>query len=475
MSNTSLALVRDDAAPVHNSNHAFEPSNFTQAMEAARLLHKCGFFPDSCRNPEAAFVILCKGRELGLPMMQAATEICIVKGKVQLSAALMVALVLRSGAAEYFKCTETTPTRAVYETKRRGYDPQSLAWTIEDAQRAGLIRRGEKGPSAWEAHPAAMLRARASSALARMVYPDILVGVYTPDEIRDFDRRDELPPAVRTDQPGPFLTKALAEEAAAQAAELQEPSCDPGPADAACTSCGAPMVWLHTEAGKAVPVDPAPGVESGQRFDPKIHRAHFATCPHADQHRRRGPQSTQDEAEQIRPWLERIQQAATLEQLAEVRQALNQTRRTKAQGEALRRALADRQAALELVDGELRAPTPERLVDLAAAVTTADQAESVIRGLSTLGEDDRCEVILALAERLVQLCGQAEASEDLGLLVATAARLGAVQAQQVRDAAEARATALSLQFLQRTRDQKIAADQARHDGRRAGAGDVDRG
>lgn len=51
-----------------------------------------------------------------------------------------------------------------------------------------------------------------------------------------------------------------------------------------CRSCQAPMVWLKTAAGKNCPVD----IESWSgeiQFDSKIHISHFATCPHAAQHR----------------------------------------------------------------------------------------------------------------------------------------------------------------------------------------------
>jgi hypothetical protein len=50
---------------------------------------------------------------------------------------------------------------------------------MEDAHRAGL---SGKGP--WKSYPAAMLRARAISAMARAMFPDALSGVvYTPEEL----------------------------------------------------------------------------------------------------------------------------------------------------------------------------------------------------------------------------------------------------------------------------------------------------
>lgn len=59
---------------------------------------------------------------------------------------------------------------------------------------------------------------------------------------------------------------------------------------AKCSSCGAAVYWIVTARGKKMPVDPA--VPGGQVPSPLKDGApgrgvsHFATCPHADQHRR---------------------------------------------------------------------------------------------------------------------------------------------------------------------------------------------
>jgi hypothetical protein len=56
-----------------------------------------------------------------------------------------------------------------------------------------------------------------------------------------------------------------------------------------CSSCGAPIVWFRTKAGKRMPVDEAStqSTDAEHQLDLSRHRSHFATCPNADQHRRR--------------------------------------------------------------------------------------------------------------------------------------------------------------------------------------------
>jgi hypothetical protein len=60
---------------------------------------------------------------------------------------------------------------------------------------------------------------------------------------------------------------------------------------ARCRSCQAEVVWLKTRNGKNVPVDvtsfdPVEFELDPPEFDPKLHVAHFATCPQAAEHRK---------------------------------------------------------------------------------------------------------------------------------------------------------------------------------------------
>ena len=138
-------------------------------------------------TPQAVLSTLMLGRELGLPAMAALRSVHIIEGKHSLSAELMVALVLKSGMAEYFRVVETTDRICTYETKRKGNEkPLSLSYTIEQAELAGLLYvRPGKQPGNWHKIPKQMLRARCKSELARLEYPDLLAGLYTPEELRD--------------------------------------------------------------------------------------------------------------------------------------------------------------------------------------------------------------------------------------------------------------------------------------------------
>ncbi len=159
---------------------AFEPRDITEGYQLAKLLIASGLMPRGIQRPEAAFAIIAAGRELGLTAMQSLRSIHIIEGKPTLSADLVAALVKsRPDICKYFRLVESTDRVARYETLRAGEPaPTAMAFTIEDAQRAGVV-----GKDNWKKYPAAMLRARCITALARAVYPDLAMGVYDPDEV----------------------------------------------------------------------------------------------------------------------------------------------------------------------------------------------------------------------------------------------------------------------------------------------------
>ena len=190
--NTDIIAKADDLGP-------------TALVAAASALA-----PDALRNrPQDALMVLMAGRELGFAPMQSLRLITVIKGKITLAADATVALVRKSGECVEWRCTETTATKATYVTKRKGdTEPTTLTWTIEQAQRAGLV-----SGTGWRSYPEAMLRARCAAALARIVYPDIVAGIYDPDELAvplDSGRVETLRP-VEAPKPEPVVQ--LLEEA----------------------------------------------------------------------------------------------------------------------------------------------------------------------------------------------------------------------------------------------------------------------
>ena len=175
-------LVDEDAQPDGPFERQLEVRNIAQARQLARWLHDSRLFAAYGR-PEAVLSTILLGRELGMQTMAALRSVHIVEGRHTLSADIMVALVLRSGLAEYFEMVSSSDDESTWATKRKGSRrEQTLTYTYEQAQRTGKVNP-DKPRSAWMAFRPQMLRKQAKAELARLVYPDLLAGLYTPEEL----------------------------------------------------------------------------------------------------------------------------------------------------------------------------------------------------------------------------------------------------------------------------------------------------
>lgn len=182
----AIAIRQEALAPAPAEwNKQLEPRSMGEAGRLAKHVHESLLFTGTYGTPQAVLSTILAGRELGLQAMASLRAIHIIEGKPALSADLIRALVIRSGLASYFRCTERTAERATFVTKR-GDDPEmSLSFTIQEARQAWSKTQDAWDKSAWNKNPADMLVARAGAKLARLVYPDVVHGIYCPEELTD--------------------------------------------------------------------------------------------------------------------------------------------------------------------------------------------------------------------------------------------------------------------------------------------------
>jgi hypothetical protein len=196
MTSSALVLSGDDTylpvqatpnAPAARVSALLIPTSYDEMYRLAKTMHVSNMF--ALHSPEQAMVVLMTGLELGFSPAQAFRGIHVIKGKPTLSADMMVAVCKsRADICHYFRVVESTDQQAVYQTHRVGEaEPTTNTFSLGDAERAGLLRGNEN----YQKYGPQMLRARAASGLARMVYPDLMLGLYTPDEI------ESTPPPAR--------------------------------------------------------------------------------------------------------------------------------------------------------------------------------------------------------------------------------------------------------------------------------------
>lgn len=124
-------------------------------------------------------MIMLSARELGIPPMSALNGgLCIIQGKVEISARMMSALIRKAG--HQIQVKECTPTQCVLIGKRSDTgESQNASFSVAEAQQAGIFKAG----GGWTKFPKDMCFARALSRLARQLFSDVIGMGYIEGEI----------------------------------------------------------------------------------------------------------------------------------------------------------------------------------------------------------------------------------------------------------------------------------------------------
>lgn len=157
------------------------PQTFRDKYEMAKILSCSGLIPQGLNTPEKVCVALEWGHELQLSPMVAVQNIAVINGKPTLSADIMAAVVKRSpefGGIEWRELTDRA-AECVVTRRAAGYTETTVSrFTLADAANAGLT-----GRDVWKKYPKRMLKHRCLSYALRDAFPDILAGLYNPDEM----------------------------------------------------------------------------------------------------------------------------------------------------------------------------------------------------------------------------------------------------------------------------------------------------
>lgn len=144
----------------------------------ANAIAQSGFF--GMKTKEQAMALMFIAQAEGKHPATAAQEYHVIQGKPALKAdAMMARFQAAGGKVEWVVYTDKEVTGKFSHPQGGSVE---ISWTIGMATAAKLT-----GKDTWKQYPRQMLRARVISEGIRTVYPGVAVGVYTPEEVQDFD------------------------------------------------------------------------------------------------------------------------------------------------------------------------------------------------------------------------------------------------------------------------------------------------
>jgi hypothetical protein len=152
---------------------------YESTWKLANRVHQTPFVPKAMQGkPEHVLACVLYGNELGLGPMQSLNSIHVIEGRAAASPELMRALVAKAG--HRIDVTENTNDVCVMKGTRIDTGAEAtVKWSLDDAKNANLT-----GKDNWKKYPRAMLVARATSELCRLLFPDVIAGLsYTPEEM----------------------------------------------------------------------------------------------------------------------------------------------------------------------------------------------------------------------------------------------------------------------------------------------------
>ncbi|MEU8623238.1 hypothetical protein [Streptomyces sp. NPDC048669] len=191
---TSEIATRDEQQAVAtqqpNTLPALAPTEGTNALMAwaqeaslaydmAQKLAVTSFVPQSLRGkPGDIAAAILAGSELGLKPMATLKSIDIIQGTPALRAHAMRAVIQRQG--HEIELVESTDEKCRMRGRRKNSETwQEVLWDIPRAQRLGLLAKDQ-----WKKQPKAMLVARATGELCRLIASDALHGMaYVSEEL----------------------------------------------------------------------------------------------------------------------------------------------------------------------------------------------------------------------------------------------------------------------------------------------------
>lgn len=141
-------------------------------QKMAEIYLKAKIINPQLKTEEEVLAVMFKAHELGVSQTYALEKMSVINNGVFMEAELILALIYGSGACNALDIKEAQDSCTVTMTRSRPKIKHSATFKREDAMKAGLLNR-----DTWIKYPKNMLRWRAITDCARVVFPDVLAGM----------------------------------------------------------------------------------------------------------------------------------------------------------------------------------------------------------------------------------------------------------------------------------------------------------
>lgn len=217
------------------------PNDFGDIWRMADALSRAGMLPPALRGSQAdVALMIMAGRDLGLTFTAALRGIHVFDGRITMAASLMAARGLESGIVTRYEVVKNDPEECVVHAYRVGVEQPfigrfSMAMARQITAKGGSsMKLADKDN--WKNYPEDMLYARATARAFRKAAPEVLFGIYDPDEVDEIKAAtptstvtvvDQKPPETKSVAALANLAKKKADPAAATNAQAPTSSLQP--------------------------------------------------------------------------------------------------------------------------------------------------------------------------------------------------------------------------------------------------------
>ena len=154
----------------------------------ANAIVKSGLF--GMKTPDQALALMIVATAEGRHPGSVASDYHIIQGRASLKSDSMLARFQQSGGRVEWHDHTNEKVAATFSHPAGG--SLRIDWDMARAKAAGL-----GGKDNWRSYPRQMLRARVISEGVRATFPAVLNGMYTPEEVQEFDAPRTAPRSVK--------------------------------------------------------------------------------------------------------------------------------------------------------------------------------------------------------------------------------------------------------------------------------------